>query len=266
MGPKMRSGGTGEGLRAEAVALAGPVERTLRRSGDWTRRHPDGAVLAVGGGELHVLWSGALVGLGLELTSPEVREVLSTRLGAQPVSTTEDRWELWAGDGRGAVHVDEDRIVMRCLGEVQRDVACLMLGQSAVLDRHSARADALVTQALAVSKALLSKGRWRRRRELVHLVAAANVQRLRAVEGLYLVDRPECTWDDPAANALYESMFEALDLGDRQRAVERRLDAVQQAIEVALEVQSQDHGSFLEVVIIALIAFEIVFLMVVELG
>jgi required for meiotic nuclear division protein 1 len=74
---------------------------------------------------------------------------------------------------------------------------------------------------------------------------------------LHLLDRPDALWDDPGADSIYEQLRAEFDLIDRYQALELKLRAVQEALELVLDVARDRRMWLLEMAIFLLIAFEV---------
>jgi uncharacterized Rmd1/YagE family protein len=71
------------------------------------------------------------------------------------------------------------------------------------------------------------------------------------------LDKPDATWDDPAMDRIYDDLRAEFDLGDRFDALESKLRAVQEALELLLGVARDRRLVWLEVAIVALICLEL---------
>ena len=75
---------------------------------------------------------------------------------------------------------------------------------------------------------------------------------------LYLLDKPNILWDNADAEALYNSLATALELSDRFEVVSYKLGSIKDDIIMVMDITNHKHSSFLEWIIIVLIAVEIV--------
>ncbi|WP_345985865.1 RMD1 family protein [Sulfurimonas sp. HSL-1656] len=74
---------------------------------------------------------------------------------------------------------------------------------------------------------------------------------------LYLLDKPNILWDNADAEALYNSLATALELSDRFEVVSYKLGSIKDDIIMVMDITNHKHSSFLEWIIIVLIAVEI---------
>ena len=83
-------------------------------------------------------------------------------------------------------------------------------------------------------------------------------RRSEVLSTLHLLDKPDATWDDPAMDRIYDDLRAEFDLGDRFEALESKLRAVQDALELLLGVARDRRLLWLEVAIVGLICLEVV--------
>jgi uncharacterized Rmd1/YagE family protein len=73
-----------------------------------------------------------------------------------------------------------------------------------------------------------------------------------------LLDTPEFFWDYPELEPNYLSVAKYLELVPRTELLNRKLEAMHELLEILAGEQNHKHSSFLEWIIIILIAVEIV--------
>jgi uncharacterized Rmd1/YagE family protein len=79
---------------------------------------------------------------------------------------------------------------------------------------------------------------------------------------LALLDKPDATWDDPALDRIYADLRAEFDLLDRYDTLTQKLQGVQEALELVLDVARDRRMWLLEVAIFVLIAIEVLFALV----
>lgn len=248
-----------------AVAFDGRVDldATVARLG-WqlVRRYPYGAALIAPGDDLVYVFSfGALVLVGQPAVESGVQARLEAATGRRLLIDTADSWELAVSSEapRRRARVGWQRVVLPELSPELTAVTVLLLGQSAALERFEEGADALVRDARGMSEALVERGRppWGLRALSVQ-VGRVNRDRLDMAEQLYILDRPEETWVDPAASALYDELLANLELVPRREAILSKLAAVEGATELVIDLWQGRESRWLEWAIVLLIIFEVV--------
>lgn len=135
----------------------------------------------------------------------------------------------------------------------------LLLGQSAALERYERGADRVLEEAMAVAHALASRGRPpQRSRRQVRRLGRILQDRLALARWFYLADRPEETWEKPEIAALYDALFQNLELKGRHEAMLHKLQAAETGLETSVNLFSGVWGLRLEWAIVLLIVVEIV--------
>jgi required for meiotic nuclear division protein 1 len=137
-------------------------------------------------------------------------------------------------------------------------VVALTVAQSAameyydrIVDQMFAQTDKLVDRMEKVGTMPLST------RPLHRFIGAAIGTRSEVLSVLHLLDRPDELWDDPGADSIYEQLRAEFDLVDRYQALELKLRAVQEALELVLDVARDRRLLLLEASIVFLIVLEI---------
>ena len=77
------------------------------------------------------------------------------------------------------------------------------------------------------------------------------------VNNLFLLDKPEVTWDDSVIEKFYDHLYVFFDLKDRFRALEYKINMINDDIIFLNELLNYRTGHMMEIIIILLIAFEI---------
>ena len=75
---------------------------------------------------------------------------------------------------------------------------------------------------------------------------------------LHLLDKPDAAWEDPEMDRIYGDLRAEFDLVDRYRALELKLRAVQEALELLAEVARDRRVLWLEMIVVILILLEVV--------
>ena len=73
-----------------------------------------------------------------------------------------------------------------------------------------------------------------------------------------LLDTPEFFWDYPEYESYYERMIKYLDIEPRVEVLNKKVEIIQELLDVISHEQNHAYSSFLEWIIIILIAFEII--------
>lgn len=95
--------------------------------------------------------------------------------------------------------------------------------------------------------------------ELLRFIAELLSIKHKIVSELYLFDKPEIIWDDIKLERLYNALYTFFDISDRFKAIEYKLDFMNENITFLYDVLHARKSHSLEWVVIFLIAFEIIF-------
>jgi required for meiotic nuclear division protein 1 len=98
-----------------------------------------------------------------------------------------------------------------------------------------------------------------RTRPLHRFMGEAIVTRTEVLSVLHLLDKPDEAWDDPAIDLIYDDLRGEFDLRDRYAALELKLRAIQESLELLVDVARDRRLLLLEIVIVFLILAELLF-------
>lgn len=251
-----------------AIALDGPVDlgvTTASLAWPEIRRYPYGVSLSDPDGmTVFVFRFGAVVAVGREHLPDPLRRTLEAASGRQLLGGTGDVWSLVVTTDTPSrrMRVGWDRVVLPRRSPELVAVTALLLGQSAALERFEGTADELVRAAREMSEELVEKGRPPRSlRPLSVQVGRVNRDRLAMAEQLYILDRPEETWEHPDVSLLYDQLLENLELERRREALLSKLRTVESATELVIDLWQSRESSRLEWAIVLLIVFEVAYML-----
>jgi uncharacterized Rmd1/YagE family protein len=177
-----------------------------------------------------------------DLSTPVIEEDLVVREepGAQP------------GMASGVLVVDR-------LAPARAGIVALTVAQSASMEYYEGIVEDMLTRMNQLVDRLEQRGTVPiRTRPLHKFIGKAVGTRNEALTILHLLDKPDAAWDDPAMDEIYDDLRAEFDLMDRFAALEAKLRAVQEALELILDVARDRRLVLLEATIVALILVEIV--------
>lgn len=157
-------------------------------------------------------------------------------------------------------HAEFNKLVIDELTEKRAEVIALTLGQSVTMSYYEEVVGKIgqdVTNLVdrlkrTGGKVYPAPGRF-------HSIIADTVTARNNVIGiLHLLDRPDIIWDDFTMDALYSDLRSSFDLEERFRALEYKLGAVQDTMELLIDMARDSRLFLLEASIVILILFEIV--------
>lgn len=138
-------------------------------------------------------------------------------------------------------------------------VVALTVAQSAAMDYYDRIVDHMFTDTDKLVGTLEKYGTMPvRTRHLHKFIGAAIGTRSEVLSVLHLLDKPDAIWDDPGADHIYTELRVEFDLADRYQALERKLESVQDALELVTDVARDRRLVLLEAAVVFLIVLEIV--------
>ena len=193
--------------------------------------------------------------------TPERREVELARLyRARPGLTTQVVRESFTVREEPGSRVDiaGGSLVVDQFGEDRAAVVALIVAQSAALEYYERIVAGLFTRTVELVDPLEKRGSVSAQiRRLHRFIGEAIATRNEVFTVLALLDKPDATWDDPAMDRIYDELRAEFDLVDRYTTMKQKLDGVQEALELVLDVARDRRMWLLEVTIVLLILFEL---------
>lgn len=138
-------------------------------------------------------------------------------------------------------------------------IVALTVAQSAAMEYYERIVDALFGRLRVLVAGMEKRGTVPMRTSPLHRFSAEAIEtRSEVLSILHLLDKPDEVWDDPAMDRIYADLRAEFDLLDRYEALESKLRAVQEGLELVLDVARDRRLFLLESAIVILIVFEIV--------
>ena len=151
-----------------------------------------------------------------------------------------------------------DRVVVPVLDGPRIDVIAILLAQSVAIDYYEEDLKEIMrdldrrTGSMARTGLVAGSAK-----ELTRFVASTLDSKNQIIAALAVLDKPAVTWDSEPLDRLYRDLRGMLEIDERFRAVEHKLRAVQDTLEVFLDLHTNRRAHLLEVTIVVLILFEI---------
>jgi required for meiotic nuclear division protein 1 len=210
------------------------------------------------GGEIFLYPFGAVV---FHNVPPERRETELARLNrARPGLTTQVVRESFTVREEPGARLDivDGTLVVDELTPGRAAVVALIVAQSAAMEYYERIVEDLFARTTALVEPLERRGTVPlRTRRLHRFIGQAIATRSEVITVLALLDKPDATWDDPALDRIYADLRAQFDLLDRYGTLTQKLQGVQEALELILDVARDRRMWLLEMAIIILIALEI---------
>ena len=167
--------------------------------------------------------------------------------------------EYLVEDGAPEIRIGYNKIeIMRADIEVLR-LIMLNVSQSVALDYYSEQTTKLMEDTNYHTQILEQKGRLAiRGNSLKRYIGRTLLLKNRIAENLYIFDSPPETWDDESLNKIDTELKRTFDLQDRTRNIHEGLNIIRDNLELFRALLQYRHGTVLEWIVIALIAVEVI--------
>jgi uncharacterized Rmd1/YagE family protein len=190
-----------------------------------------------------------------------VIEKIKLVMGLSPEILTSEEFAVEIRpEGKNSVGFERailDRITLERI-----DLLALILAQSTALEHFEHKVDEILSKAGDIGQSLKKRGRLSlSSRQIKRFIGQCITTKQNLVASLYLLDKPDETWEDQMLDNLYRDAVEMFELKDRYKTVDYKLRMIQENLELIATLLQYRHANFLEWAIIILIAIEIVLFM-----
>lgn len=187
----------------------------------------------------------------------ELRRLLAARPGLTKQFVREN-FTVREEEGDRTRIVDGCLIVDRLSGG-RASLIALTVAQSAAMEYYEQIVERLFERTGQIVDRLESRGGVPLgTRSLSQFIGQAIGTRNEVLSVLHLLDKPDATWEDAAMDRIYGDLRSEFDLADRYSALESKLRAIQEALQLVLEVARDRRLFLLEASVVLLILFELV--------
>ena len=193
---------------------------------------------------------------------PEVREEESRRLlEARPGLTKQVVRENFTvrEEPGGPTRIADGCLVVDEFSSGRASLIAQTVAQSAAMEYYEQIVERLFERTGQIVNRLESRGGVPLgTRSLNKFIGQAIGTRNEVLSVLHLLDKPDLTWEDAAMDRIYGDLRSEFDLEDRYSALESKLRAIQEALELVLDVARERRLLLLEISVVLLILFEVV--------
>lgn len=152
-----------------------------------------------------------------------------------------------------------DRLVVRERSYSVLKIVCMLLAESTALDYYEQLVEKLLLQANVYSKRLRAEGRLlRNSQDLIKFIGLCLDTKQEIISNLYIVDSPDETWESVELDKIHQELKVMMEIDTRYRALEYKIKIIEESLNVMIDLSKSKRETFLELTIIALIAFEII--------
>lgn len=161
----------------------------------------------------------------------------------------------------GKERVDDDGVIQLADGEEPRLLlVATVLAHSVMLSRDEMLVSEVFDSSVPLVADLQVNGKARLSiPSVMRMVGQVLAARHRVMGTAQAGERPDLLWDHPDLDRLYTRLEAEYELGERAEVLERKFGALGDFTEVLLEIAQDKRAVRLEMAVIALIAFEVLF-------
>lgn len=211
-------------------------------------------------GDVFIFPFGAFVCYGLdEMTEQKIKAELLKTTTTIPQAYDDDLYLYEYGNQEA---VEDDHIILPNRGVLNKIACAHALVQSVKLGAFENTITSIVEQTKDIPIQLANKGKISlSRKETRKLMGRIFVERSSINLHLELLDSPNFFWDNADLEPIYEMMTQELDIEHRVSVLNQRLAVLQELLDMLTTELANQHSSFLEWIIIILIAVEILLML-----
>ena len=152
-----------------------------------------------------------------------------------------------------------DKLEVRALTYDSIKIASVLLAQSTALEYYEILIENLLEKTSKFSRRLEKEGRYLEKSEdLIKFIGMCLNTRQDIIANLYIVDSPDEIWENNDLERLFTDLKAILDIDVRYRALEHKIEIVQESIEIIVDLTKSHRTTQLELIIIALFAVDII--------
>ena len=152
-----------------------------------------------------------------------------------------------------------DRLEVRELTYDSVKIASVLLAQSTALEYYEILIENLLEKTSKFSRRLEKEGKYLEKNEdLIKFIGLCLNTRQDIIANLYIVDSPDEVWENNDLERLFTDLKAILDIDVRYRALEHKIEIIQESIEMIVDLTKSRRTTQLELAIIGLFALEII--------
>lgn len=188
----------------------------------------------------------------------EVIEKIKMLVGDRPDLLTSEEFALEVRpDGKNAVGFELATVDELEFNRIE--LLALILAQSTSLEYFEIKVDEMLRLTSDIGHALKERGTlMQRSKNIKQFIGQCITTKQQLVSSLYLLDKPDATWNDQILDTLYRDASDMFEIKERYKTLDYKLRMVQESLELIAELLQHKNANRLEWAIIVLIAFEIV--------
>lgn len=175
-------------------------------------------------------------------------------------------WKTWLGESLKldesseiAPKVEFEHITLDKMTPERAEFIANLVSQSAALEHYEIAVDKTFTEVQTLVRKLKLKGTISPFPGSLHRFVGRSLEMKNSViSSLHYLDLPDLLWDDSTMDEMYEDLQAFFDIKERFSAIERKLESIQDSLELLLDTARDRRMYWLEAAIVALILFDII--------
>lgn len=237
-------------LREVAAWL--PKERPFR----WSKTQ---FVVDLDGDQLAYVYDfGAIVFVNVPSAERErIITIFSSRLKHEPHAPLRESFLVEVRQD-APIEVTFDRVVVPNIAPTTIDVIATVIAQSVAIDYYDEDVQEILDRIGVVASDIARKGRpLGNMRDFMKFVGAAIASQVEMISAISLLDKPDLTWENEAADRLHDKLRNNLEIPERYKALEAKLLTIRESLQTLIEFSQTRRMLVLEASVVALIVMEI---------
>jgi len=185
-------------------------------------------------------------------------EKVKTIIGKTDIAVTSEEYGLEVNkDAKNASEFERAIVDRLTLDRIE--LLALAIAQSTALEHFELQVDDLLSKSHDIANLLQTAGRLTRRTRSIHkYIGYCMATNQQLASSMYILDKPDETWNDKVLDDLYLDAIDTFELKDRYKTVDHKLRLVEDHLEISSTLPAHRKAAFLEWTIIILIAVEVV--------
>lgn len=184
---------------------------------------------------------------------------IEKRLTREPHPPLREVFTLLVDPSRPTPSVTFEAVTVPSLSQADLECIATVLAQSVAIDYYEEDLQPILQRVGAIAEEISRAGKlMSTRKSLVQFVATSISWQVEMIDSLSLLDKPDFTWEDEAAEKLYDILRHHFEIQERYRALEVKLETVRESLSQFLEINAAKRAFVLETMVVLLILFEIV--------
>lgn len=157
------------------------------------------------------------------------------------------------------IEVTFDRVVVPDINATSSAVIATVLAQSVCIDYYDEDVQGILKRIGTIAGEVAQRGKPAgNTRDLVKFIGAAIASQVEIIAAISLLDKPDLTWENEAADRLHDKLRHNLEIPERHKALEAKLSTIRESLSTLMDLAQTRRMLALEASVVALIVLELV--------